>query len=126
MLDHTDHNHIQRIRQELPATTSRLYFNTGTFGPLPTSALQAMQQRLQDEYTQGRLGTAAWETLSAIHNNARRRVAHLLNADESEITLTGNTGEGMNIVSYGLNWQQGDEINTTNHEHYNALGPLYQ
>src|SRR5205809_1807729 len=32
----------------------------------------------------------------------------------------------MNIVSYGLNWQQGDEVITTNHEHYNALGPLYQ
>jgi len=126
LLERTDYAHIQRIRQELPATTSRLYFNTGTFGPLSTNALQAMQQRLQDEYTQGRLGAAAWETFSAIHNNARRRVAHLLNADESEITLTGNTGEGMNIVSYGLNWQQGDEVITTNHEHYNALGPLYQ
>ena len=123
---HTHDTHIQHIRQEMPATTSRLYFNAGTFGPLPTSALQAMQQRLQDEYTQGRLGAAAWEAIHAIHDNARSRVAHLLNADESEIALTGNTGEGMNIVSYGLNWQQGDEVIITNHEHYNALGPLYQ
>jgi len=122
----THDTHIHRIRREMPATTSQLYFNAGTFGPLPTSALQAMQQRLQGEYTQGRLGAAAWEAIHAIYDNARRRVAHLLNADESEIALTGNTGEGMNIVSYGLNWQQGDEIITTNHEHYNALGPLYQ
>lgn len=123
---HTDQTRIQRIRQEMPAATSRLYFNAGTFGPLTSSALQAMQERLQYEYTNGRLGMLTWDAMRAIQDNARKRVAHLLNADESEIALTGNTGEGMNIISYGINWQQGDEIITTNHEHYNALGPLYQ
>src|SRR5437016_2482943 len=124
--DHTDHTHIRDIRQEMPASTSRLYFNAGTFGPLMSSALQAIQERLQDEYIHGRLGTATWDAIRAIHINARSRVAYLLNADESEIALTGNTGEGMNIISYGINWQPGDEVITTNHEHYNALGPLYQ
>ena len=124
--NYTDQTHLQRIRQEMPAATSHLYFNAGTFGPLTSSALQAMQERLQSEYLNGRLGMSAWDAMRAIQNNARQRVAHLLNADESEIALTGNTGEGMNIISYGLNWQQGDEIITTNHEHYNALGPLYQ
>src|SRR5438445_7076184 len=124
--DHTDHTHIRDIRQEMPATTSRLYFNAGTFGPLMSSALQAIQERLQDEYIHGRLGMATWDAIRAIHSNARSRVAYLLNADESEIALTGNTGEGMNIISYGINWQPGDEVITTNHEHYNALGPLYQ
>ena len=124
--DHTDHTHIRDIRQEMPAATSRLYFNAGTFGPLMSSALQAIQERLQDEYIHGRLGMATWDAIRAIHSNARSRVAYLLNADESEIALTGNTGEGMNIISYGINWQPGDEVITTNHEHYNALGPLYQ
>jgi L-cysteine/cystine lyase len=32
----------------------------------------------------------------------------------------------MNIITYGINWREGDEVITTNHEHYNALGPLYQ
>jgi len=107
--DHTDHTHIRDIRQEMPAATSRLYFNAGTFGPLMSSALQAIQERLQDEYIHGRLGMATWDAIRAIHSNARSRVAYLLNADESEIALTGNTGEGMNIISYGINWQPGDE-----------------
>src|SRR2546421_8296268 len=98
--NYTDQTHLQRIRQELPAATSRLYFNAGTFGPLTSSALQAMQERLQDEYIHGRLGMAAWDAIRAIHGNARTRVAHLLNTDESEIAITGNTGEGMNIISY--------------------------
>jgi len=115
---------VQRIRQEMPATTAHVYFNTGTFGPTPDCVLQAMEKRLQEEHQQGRLGL--WEATSALFDDARTRVAQLLNADKDEIVLTGNTGEGMNIISYGINWQQGDEIITTNHEHHNALGPLYQ
>ena len=122
----SDLTHIQRIRQEMPATTAHLYFNAGTFGPLPGCVLQAMQARLQDEYAHGRIGPAAWEATSAIRDNARMGVARLLNADVGEIALTNNTGEGMNIITYGINWREGDEVITTNHEHYNALGPLYQ
>src|SRR2546423_15291178 len=124
--NYPNHTPFNLIPQNLPAATSHLYFNAGTFGPLTSSALQAMQDRLQSEYINGRLGMSAWDAMRASQNNARQRVAHLLNANESEIALTGNTGEGMNIISYGFNWQQGDEIITTNHEHYNALGPLYQ
>jgi L-cysteine/cystine lyase len=60
------------------------------------------------------------------YGQARTRLARLLNAGESEIALTDNTGEGMNIVTYGLNWREGDEVITTNHEHISALAPLYQ
>lgn len=122
----TDLSLIQRIRQEMPATTSHLYFNTGTFGPLPTCVIRAMQQRLQFEYEKGRLGAEAFEAITNIYNDARSRAARLLNADTSEITLTDSTGDGMNIISYGINWQQGDEVITTNHEHISALAPLYQ
>ncbi|GAC1378389.1 MAG: aminotransferase class V-fold PLP-dependent enzyme [Ktedonobacteraceae bacterium] len=122
----SDLTHIQRIRQEMPATTSHLYFNTGTFGPLPVCVPQAIEERLQDEYSNGRLGTAAFEAMTAIYERTRHSVARLLNADISEVALTDNTGEGMNIISYGLNWREGDEVITTNHEHISALAPLYQ
>lgn len=122
----SEFTHIQRIRQEMPATTAHLYFNAGTFGPLPGCALEAMQAQLQHEYSDGRIGAAVWEAIMAIRDNARGSVARLLNADAGEIALTNNTGEGMNIITYGINWREGDEVITTNHEHYNALGPLYQ
>src|SRR5258708_17577253 len=32
----------------------------------------------------------------------------------------------MNIIINGMNWQEGDEVITTNHEHISALAPLYQ
>lgn len=122
----SDLTHLQRIRQEMPATTSHLYLNTGTFGPLPGCVVQAMQERMQDEWRNGRLGADAFASIWAIYDSARNQVARLLNAEVSEIALTDNTGEGMNIVSYGVKWSEGDEVITTNHEHISALAPLYQ
>jgi L-cysteine/cystine lyase len=117
---------LQRIRQELPATTSHIYLNTGTFGPLPDCVVQAIQERIQDEWQNGRLGAAAFEAMGTIYGNARSSVARLLNADVDEISLTDNTGEGMNIISFGIQWREGDEVITTNHEHISLLAPLYQ
>ena len=85
-----------------------------------------MQERLQDEWHNGRLGSEAYHSISTIYRSARRSVARLINAEEYEITLTDNTGEGVNIISYGFDWHAGDEVITTNREHIGALAPLYQ
>ncbi len=121
-----DPAHIQRVRQEMPATTSYIYLNTGTFGPLPDCVAQAMQERIQDDWQHGRLGAAAFETIGTIYGSARSSVARLLHADVEEIALTDSTGDGLNIISYGINWHEGDEVITTNHEHISLLAPLYQ
>lgn len=121
-----DRTHIDLIRQELPATTAHIYLNTGTFGPLPTCAVRAMQQRVQRDLQEGRMGTVSFEEMTAIYEAARQGAARLLNAYEDEIALTDNTGEGLNIICYGLDWRPGDEIITTNHEHISLLAPLYQ
>jgi L-cysteine/cystine lyase len=81
---------------------------------------------MQHEWQHGRLGQAAIQGYATIAQNARQGVARLLHAEEHEIALTANTGEGLNTISHGLNWREGDEIITTNHEHISALGPLYQ
>ncbi|HEY1353759.1 MAG TPA: aminotransferase class V-fold PLP-dependent enzyme [Ktedonobacteraceae bacterium] len=121
-----DRTHIDRVRQELPATTSRSYLNTGTFGPLPACAARAMQQHMQRDLQEGRLGQASFDETSKVYNAVRQSVARLLCAYEDEIALTDNTGEGLNIICYGLDWRAGDEIITTNHEHFSMLAPLYQ
>lgn len=118
--------HLLAIRQAMPATTAHVYLNTGTFGPLPDVVPAAMQAQIDHEWQNGRLGSGGFDRIIAIYQQARQRCARLLNADESEIALTDNTGEGLNIICYGLNWQAGDEIITTNHEHFSALAPLYQ
>lgn len=119
-------SHIERIRQAMPATTSSIYLNTGTFGPLPIRSVEAIQQHMQKELQSGRLSIDTFETITNTYQSARQAVARLLQAQEDEIALTDNTGEGLNIICYSLNWQAGDEIITTNHEHFSLLAPLYQ
>jgi L-cysteine/cystine lyase len=121
-----DRTHLDRVRQELPATTSRSYLNTGTFGPLPACAVRAMQQCVQRDLQEGRIGPAFFEQMGKTYEAARQGVAHLLNASEDEIALTDNTGEGLNIICFGLDWRPGDELITTNHEHTSLLVPLSQ
>ncbi|GHO77604.1 cysteine desulfurase [Ktedonobacter sp. SOSP1-85] len=121
-----DLSHIQRIREQLPATSSNIYLNTGTFGPLPTLCIQAVQDHFERELREGRIGTKSFENTGNTYKRARQNIARLLNADEEEIALTDNTGEGLNIVANGINWKAGDEVITTDHEHISALAPLYQ
>lgn len=121
-----DLTHLQRIRQDMIATTSRIYLNAGTFGPLPACVPAAIQERLQQEWQEGRLGASGFERMRAIYDGARQGAARVLNADVEEIALTDNTGEGLNIISFGIDWHEGDEVITTNHEHISLLAPLYQ
>ena len=122
----SDLSHLEQIRQQMPATTSHIYLNTGTFGPIPGCVAQAMQECIRNDWQNGRLGTAAFEAVGTTYSNARNGVVKLLNAGADEVALTDSTGEGLNIVSFGLNWHEGDEVITTNHEHISLLAPLYQ
>jgi L-cysteine/cystine lyase len=85
-----------------------------------------MQEKMQADWQQGRLGVAAFESMGNLYKSAREGAARLLHIESDEIALTDNTGEGLNIISYGLNWREGDEVITTNHEHISLLAPLYQ
>jgi L-cysteine/cystine lyase len=122
----SDLTHLQQIRQEMIATTSSIYLNAGTFGPLPACVPAAMQERMQQEWQNGRLSASGFESMRTIYDDARQCAARVLNADIDEIALTDNTGEGLNIISFGIDWHEGDEVITTNHEHISLLAPLYQ
>lgn len=117
---------VEHIRQGMPSTISSIYLNAGTFGPLPVSAVEAIEQQMQKELQKGRLGSETFETITNTYQSARQAVARLLHAQEDEIALTDNTGEGLNIICFSLNWQPGDEIITSNHEHFSLLAPLNQ
>jgi L-cysteine/cystine lyase len=110
----------------MPATTEHIYLNTGTFGPMPSCVIKTMEAYLQQDWREGRLGEAAFTRMGNTYEDARKGVARLLNASDGETALTDNTGEGLNIIINGFNWRAGDEVITTNHEHFSALAPLYQ
>jgi L-cysteine/cystine lyase len=116
---------LQGIRADLPATEAFAYLNTGTAGPLPRPSAEVLRAEVQAELEQGRIVQAGFERLMTAIEDLRAAFARLLGADADEIALTHHTTEGMNIATWGLNWQPGDEILVTNLEHEGALLPAY-
>jgi L-cysteine/cystine lyase len=101
------------VRSQFPLTHDRVYFNNGTMGPSPFPVVEALRNALDTIDTTGEYG--GYET-------ARPKIAKFVNVDESEISLTHNVTEGINVVAGGLPLTRGDEVILTTHEHVgNAL-----
>ncbi|HEY7022887.1 MAG TPA: aminotransferase class V-fold PLP-dependent enzyme [Ktedonobacterales bacterium] len=116
---------IARIRAEFPVIQRYRYFNAGTNGPLPQRTHDTLVANAQREATEGRISQAAFTNLLQNLSDMRMAAAKLLRCDASEITLTRNTTEGMNIALMGLNWRAGDVVVTATTEHPGGLHPVY-
>src|SRR5262249_38983167 len=96
-----DREKIARIRADVPVTQWYRYCNTGTNGPLPQRAHDALVASAQEELSQGRIRQAGFTSLLQNLSDARTAVAQLLSCDAAQIALTRNTTEGMNIALMG-------------------------
>ncbi len=86
--------------------------NNGTIGLMSDQVLQT----LQEKFLVLRRGSYNLE------KSGREKIAQMLNANPSEIALTHNTTQGINIVAQGLKLKRGDEVILCDHEHVgNAL-----
>ena len=116
---------VANIRKSIPVCQRMVYLNTGWSGPSPVQVVDAIKDRLDYEMEQGPTGAEVIRRAQEIREDARQRVAALLNASPDEICLTKNTTDGLNIVINGLPWQEGDEIITCSLEHSSVLVPSY-
>lgn len=114
---------LTRIRRELPALERCFYLNTGTNGPLCRATAEVMKTEAEKEYLEGRylpFISELYEDMDA----TRAAIAEFIGGDFEEVALTHSATESMNIILWGMNWQPGDEIITTNREHVASLAPL--
>lgn len=116
---------VEEIRAQLPAVHAKAYLNTGTNGPLPRVAAEAMAEMARAELEEGRIAIGGWEAKGALKPAAREALAQAYNVRPTEIALTQLTTEGMNVMIHGIDWQRGDEAIITNLEHPGGQLPLY-
>lgn len=116
---------LTAIRDQLPAVQAVAFLNTGTCGPLPAPAAQAIAAVTEEEYRQGRASTLRYLKMLEDKAAARAALAALFHVEPESIALTHHTTEGMNIATLGLDWQPGDEVATTTLEHEAGIYPLY-
>ena len=121
----SDAEKVAAIREAMPAVRAYAYLNAGTNGPLPRRAHEVLLAEARRDLEEGRILPERYPRMSAIKEETRARFVELLGCDASEVALTHNTTEGMNIALLGLSWQPGDEVVTARLEHPGGLHPLY-
>jgi len=113
-----------RFRAEFPVFDRVSYLNAGTDGPVPRRAQDAAAARVQVVLEQGRSGAAHDGWIHEAAGELRKRYARLMNCLPEEVALNRATGDGIDLVVLGLELGPGDEILTTDEEHFAMMAPL--
>jgi len=112
-------------RALFPVLERLAYLNTGSAGPLATPVLEAMRREDERAVREGRGAQATFKHTMGLREVVRARVAELVGVEPACVALTGSTTDGCNIVLAGLGLEPGDEVVTTDAEHFGLIGPLH-
>lgn len=116
---------IEEIRDMVPATKDVAYLNTGTCGPMPRVAYEAMKAEHEKELTASRIDADHFPSIARAKNEVREVVAKAINARPEDIAVTHRTTEGMYIAIMGYPWERGDELILSNIEHPGGMLPSF-
>lgn len=103
------------VRAQFLIPPDRIYLNNGTLGPSPRIVVEAVAEharRVAATYPPG----VRWDDL-------KRAMAALVGGDPEGFVFPRNTTEAMSFVAGGLEFEPGDEVVTTDHEHIGGLEP---
>ena len=97
---------MKEIRSLFPGVEAQVYLDVGVRGLLSTPVREAV-----DRYLDARMmGTGDKAALLGFAEGARASFAALINADHSEVALTKNVSEGLNLFAASLPWEAGDNV----------------
>lgn len=120
-----DATRIAAVREELPSCSAAgLYLNVGGAGPMPRVARAAVEAAMDRALMAGRATLDAVEEMERTAQGVRTRAGAAIGAGETEIALTGNTTQGIDVAIWGRDWRPGDEVVTTALEHPGVSVPL--
>jgi L-cysteine/cystine lyase len=111
-------------RARFPVLQRHAYLNAGTFGPLSRSTLSAMEELRAWEAVNGRAGRPYFDAMLERRERVRALLAEQVAVPPSHLALTDSTTQSVHIVVLGLGLGAGDEVVTTDAEHFGLTGPL--
>ncbi len=98
----------QKIQQDFLINEERIWLNNCGVSPMPNQVIERMR-----DYHEGfaRHCIARQDTtLFEARDNIKKILALLLNCSPDELAVIHNTAEGMNFISYGYPFEEGDEV----------------
>ncbi|MBD2019820.1 aminotransferase class V-fold PLP-dependent enzyme, partial [Leptolyngbya sp. FACHB-36] len=108
---------LDSYRHQFPGLQDKAYFNYGGQGPMPDTAIAAIQQSFQRIQQSGPFSRKvnAWVTEEG--ERTRAAIAAELGAPPTTITLTEDVSVGCNIALWGIDWRFGDHLLLSDCEH---------
>src|SRR5258705_10281019 len=95
------------IRSLFPAANQYTYLNSAAVSPMPTTAIETINNQLADVATHG---SAHYQDWIDTKGRARELIAEMLKVRSDPVAFLRNTSEGFASIANGLNWQAGDNI----------------
>ena len=116
---------LNTIRKMVPGVLDTVYMNTGTCGPLPRVAHDAVVEEINHDLTKARISSEHFPHIGELRTDVRNVVASAIGANPDEIAITSSTTDGMYSSIMGYRWQVGDELIISNIEHPGGLIPSF-
>jgi len=99
---------------EFPLRDGLIYLNHAAVGVWPRRTCEAVKAFAGESMRQGATDYPHW---MQIERELRIRLQRLVNAvSADDIAFVKNTSEGLSLLAYGLDWQPGDNIVSTDQE----------
>jgi selenocysteine lyase/cysteine desulfurase len=115
---------FEEARAQFPVLERFAYLNAGTFGPMARSVFDAIADEQRRALEEGRIDRRRFERYLEERPRAREAFASVLHVPAEKVALTTSTSESCNVVLNGLELTSGDEVVTTDSEHFGLIGPL--
>lgn len=97
---------FERVRARFSGTNEEAYLDVASRSLIPDSALHIAERHLADR-VYGRVDKKVYFKLV---EESRERFARLIGASPSEIAITKNVSEGLNIMASAIDWQPEDKV----------------
>jgi L-cysteine/cystine lyase len=113
-----------QARARFPVLERFAYLNAGTFGPLSRATLDAEAALRRWEAENGRGGKPYFDAMLERRERVRGLLADQIRVPHDHVALTDSTTRSVQVVVAGLGLSEGDEVVTTDTEHFGLTGPL--
>ena len=111
-------------RARFPVLREHAYLNAGTNGPLAETTIEAVSSLRAWEAANGRGGKGYFDAMLERRERVRGLIAKQIGVAPLQVALTDSTTRAVHVVVVGLGLRPGDEVVTTDSEHFGLLGPL--
>jgi L-cysteine/cystine lyase len=113
-------------RSLFPALQNKTYFNYGGQGTMPLSSIEIIGKTYQFVQETGPFHAGIFAWLQSEQDITRKALAKELGGDAEFYAITQNATEGCNIALWGVDWQPGDHLLSTDSEHFGVIHAIQQ